>query len=174
MDDTVFFPTPKRPLDPVLPLRLPDIASSILDNESLGDDINGASTKVSPTPTPAATPTAPTIADQLQETLPQSAATPTPTPPTPTPTPTAPSTLLQPLLVLSTQRSERTNRGVPPSRVADLLLAAMAEPAPDDPKTFKQAMKQPDAAEWTTACESEVATLVENKVFTIVARPTHK
>ena len=53
-----------------------------------------------------------------------------------------------------------------------LMLAAM-ESSADDPKTYKQAMKALDSAKWVEACAAEVASLVENKVFEVVDRPTH-
>ena len=52
------------------------------------------------------------------------------------------------------------------------MLAAM-ETSDDDPKTYKQAMKLPDSAQWVEACAAEVASLVENKVFAVVDRPAH-
>ena len=53
-----------------------------------------------------------------------------------------------------------------------LMLAAM-ESSANDPKTYKQAMKALDSAKWVEACAAEVASLVENKVFEVVDRPTH-
>lgn len=53
-------------------------------------------------------------------------------------------------------------------------MAALEESAVDDPKTYKQAMKLQDATEWKEACALEVASLIENKVYPVVDRPTHK
>ena len=55
-----------------------------------------------------------------------------------------------------------------------MMLAEMEEVAPDDPKTFKQAMKSLDAIKWKEACTTEVASLIDNNVFSIVDRPQHK
>ena len=44
----------------------------------------------------------------------------------------------------------------------------------DDPKTYKKAMKLPDADLWRAACEAEISSLVENKVFTVIDRPVDK
>ena len=55
-----------------------------------------------------------------------------------------------------------------------MLLASMAEPAADDPKTYKVAMKLPDADKWIEACEAKVDSLIENKVYEVVDRPHHK
>ena len=54
-----------------------------------------------------------------------------------------------------------------------MLLAAMAEPAADDPKTYKAAMKLLDADKWIEACKAEVDSLIENKVYEVVDRPHH-
>ena len=74
----------------------------------------------------------------------------------------------------SARRSERTNRGAPHLRLAEIMMAAMEESAADDPKTYKQAMKLPDAQEWKDACVAEVASLIENKAYTAVDGPSHK
>ena len=58
--------------------------------------------------------------------------------------------------------------------MADMLMAATLELTDEDPKTYKQAMKLPHAAAWVEACAAEVASLVENKVFEVVARPAAK
>ena len=50
-------------------------------------------------------------------------------------------------------------------------MAAMEESATDDPKTYKLAMKLPDAQEWKDARVAEVASLIANKVYTMVDRP---
>ena len=55
----------------------------------------------------------------------------------------------------------------------DMLMLAM-EVSPDDPTTYKKAMKLPDADLWKDACAAEIASLVENKVFTVVDRPINK
>ena len=48
--------------------------------------------------------------------------------------------------------------------MADMLMAATLELSDANPKTYKQAMKLPDAAKWVAACAAKVASLVENKV----------
>ena len=58
--------------------------------------------------------------------------------------------------------------------MADMLMAATLELTDEDPNTYKQAMKLPDAAAWVEACAAEVASLLENKVFEVVARPAEK
>ena len=96
--------------------------------------------------------------------------------PAPAPTPGAGGIAPAPApapLAAPTRRSARVNRGVPPSRMADMLMLAAMETSDDDPKTYKQAMKLPDSAQWVEACAAEVASLVENKVFAVVDRPAH-
>ena len=41
-------------------------------------------------------------------------------------------------------------------------MAGMEESATDDPKTYKQAMKLPNAQEWKVACVANVSSLIEN------------
>ena len=72
------------------------------------------------------------------------------------------------------RRSSRMNRGVPPLRLAEMLVAATEETSDADPKTYKQAMKQPDAVLWREACKAEVDSLIDNKVFSVVDRPLNK
>ena len=55
--------------------------------------------------------------------------------------------------------------------MADMLLVATLETCAADPKTYKQAMRLPDATNWLEACAAEVASLVENKVYEVVDRP---
>ena len=43
------------------------------------------------------------------------------------------------------RRSNRENRGVPPSYMADMLMLATMESSDSDPKTYKQAMKLLDS-----------------------------
>ena len=76
--------------------------------------------------------------------------------------------------IFQPRRSSRENRGVPPVRMADMLMAASLEGEASDPKTYRQAMKLPDAAQWVEACAAEVASLVENKVYNVVDRPVGK
>ena len=54
------------------------------------------------------------------------------------------------------------------------MMAAMEESAADDPKIYKQAIKLPNAQEWKNECAAEVTSLIENKVHTVVHRPSHK
>ena len=63
---------------------------------------------------------------------------------------------------------------MPPLRLAEMLLAATEEAGVDDPKTYKQAMKRPEAKLWHDACKVEIEYLVENKVFSVVDRPGDK
>ena len=55
-----------------------------------------------------------------------------------------------------------------------MILATVAEPATDDLKTYKAAMKVPDADKWTEACKAWVDSLIENKVYEVVNKPHHK
>ena len=55
-----------------------------------------------------------------------------------------------------------------------MLGAATEETNDADPKTYKQAMKQPDAVLWREACKAEVDSLIDNKVFSVVNRPLNK
>ena len=84
--------------------------------------------------------------------------------------PTSPTSTLAPQEDQGLRRSTRQNRGVPPTRMADMLMAANPEIREDDPKTYKQAMKLPDAAKWKGAHVAKVASLVEKKVFEVVDR----
>ena len=92
-------------------------------------------------------------------------------------TPSAPPAQLPPTAipvpppVQGLRRSQRENRGVPPSHMADMLMAATLATTDNDPTTYKQALKLPDAAQWVEACAAEVASLVENKVYELVDRP---
>ena len=72
----------------------------------------------------------------------------------------------------SPRRSNRSNRGVPPLRLAEIMAAAIDESAADEPNTFKQAMKLPDAKSWREAMV--VNSLIENKVYEVVDRPAYK
>ena len=72
------------------------------------------------------------------------------------------------------RRSNRSNRGVPPLRLAEIMVAAIDESAADEPNTFKQAMKLPDAKFWREAMVAKVNSLIENKVYGVVDRPAHK
>lgn len=72
------------------------------------------------------------------------------------------------------RRSCRTNRGVPSPYMANMMMVAMEGTSEDDPKTYKKAMRQSNSAEWMAACATEVASLIENKVFSVVDAPTDK
>ena len=76
--------------------------------------------------------------------------------------------------IFQPRRGSREKRGVSPVRMADMLMAASLEGEASDPKTYKQAMKLPDGAQWVEACAAEVASLVENKVYNVVDRPVGK
>ena len=62
------------------------------------------------------------------------------------------------------------NRSVPPLRLAEMLVVATEGTSDADPKTYKQAMKQPHAVLWREACQAEFDSLVDNKVFSVVDR----
>lgn len=53
-------------------------------------------------------------------------------------------------------------------------MAATLELTDGDPKTYKQALKLPDAAASVEECAAEVASLVENEMFEVVHRPAAK
>ena len=55
--------------------------------------------------------------------------------------------------------------------MADMWMVATLETSDSDPKTYKQAMRLPDADKWLEACAAKVASPVVNKVFDIVDRP---
>ena len=104
--------------------------------------------------------------------LPRVATAPAATPPpaaTPGPAPTHEPASVPPEEGL--RRSTRSNRGVPSAKMADMLMMATLENFDADPKTYKQAMRLPDAGKWLEACAAEVASLVENKVHEVVDRP---
>ena len=105
--------------------------------------------------------------------LPRVAATAPVLTPAPAATP-GPATILAPVSVPPEEglrRSTRANRGVPSAKMADMLMVATLETSNADPKTYKQAMRLPDADKWLEACAAEVASLVENKVYEVVDRP---
>ena len=52
--------------------------------------------------------------------------------------------LVVPAQPISPRHSNRSNRGVPPLRLVEVMVAAIDDTAVDEPKTFKQAMKLPD------------------------------
>ena len=58
--------------------------------------------------------------------------------------------------------------------MADMLMAATLELSDTDPKSYKQAMKLPNAVKWMKACVAKVASLIENKVFEVVDKPASK
>ena len=82
--------------------------------------------------------------------------------------------LVVPAQPTSPRHSNRSNRGVPPLRLVEVMVAAIDDTAADEPKTFKQAMKLPDKELWHQAIRAEVDSLVENKVYEIVDRPGYK
>ena len=53
-----------------------------------------------------------------------------------------------------------------------MMLAAL-EVDNDDPKTYKKAMKLPDAEAWKEACAAETQSVIDNKVE-VVDRPNKK
>ena len=63
---------------------------------------------------------------------------------------------------------------MPPLRLAKIMVAAIDESAADEPKTFKQAMKLPDAKSRREAMVAEVDSLIENKVYEVVDRAAYK
>lgn len=70
------------------------------------------------------------------------------------------------------RRSNRENRGVPPLRFIEMYLAAAAEEeAKQSPKTAKEALQGPHRAKWQKAMKSEMESLRENGVYTLVDRP---
>ena len=144
----------------------PDVPSGTLGNAQSSDNSN-AESAMTTSSTPTRSPGAAATSSATQEEPPVTAADPAPLMTTSAPT----SLASQPT---SPRRSSRTNRGVPPLRLAEIMLAALEDSAPDDPKTFKQAMQSTDAAKWTEACAAEVASLIENNVYSIVDRPQHK
>ena len=70
----------------------------------------------------------------------------------------------------SPRHINRSNRGVPPLRLVEVMLVAIDDTAADEPKTFKQAAKDL----WHEAIRPKVDSLVENKVYEIVDRPGYK
>ena len=65
----------------------------------------------------------------------------------------------------------RANRGVPSARIGDMLMVATLETSDTDPKTYKQAMRLPDATSWLEACAAGVAFVLENTVYEVVDKP---
>ena len=58
--------------------------------------------------------------------------------------------------------------------MADMLMVVTLEISDDEPKTYKQAMKLPDAKKWQEACTAGVVSPVENEVFQVVDIPATK
>ena len=122
----------------------------------------------------ACTGTAEAAADAGVAAAADAAAVPAPAPAGPAAPQPLPTPIPAPPQVLGPRRSSQENRGVPPARMADMLMAATMEGSDEDPKTYKKAMLLPDAAHWVEACAAEVASLVENGVYEVVDRPAGK
>ena len=75
---------------------------------------------------------------------------------------------------LGLRRNNREYQGVPPQRMADMLMAATLKTSDMDPNTYKKAMKLLDSAKWLEACAAKVASLVDNRVFEIIDRHVSK
>ena len=82
--------------------------------------------------------------------------------------------LVVPAKPTSPRHNNRSNKGVPPLRLVEVMVAAIDDTAADESKTFKQAMKLPDKDLWQQAIWAEVDSLVEKKVYEIVDRPSYK
>ena len=76
--------------------------------------------------------------------------------------------LLVPAQPTSPRHNNRSNRGVPPLRLVEVMVAAIYDSGADDPKTFKHVMKLLDKELRHQAIRAEVDSLVENKVYEIV------
>ena len=70
--------------------------------------------------------------------------------------------------------SQRENRGVPPLRLIEIMLAAEESDNGGAPATYQEALSGPEGKEWKKAFDAEVESLNENKVYTVVDRPAGK
>ena len=70
--------------------------------------------------------------------------------------------------------SQRENRGVPPLRLIEIMLAAEESDNGGAPATYQEALCGPEGKEWKKAFDTEVKSLNDNKVYTVVDRPVGK
>ena len=70
--------------------------------------------------------------------------------------------------------SQRERRGVPPLRLIETMIAAEESNNGGAPATYQEALLGPEGKEWQKAFNAEVKSLNENKVYTVVDRPSGK
>ena len=68
--------------------------------------------------------------------------------------------------------SLRERRGVPPLRLINIMAAASESGDGGAPSTYEEAVSGPEGVGWQKACAAEVKSLNDNKVYTIVDRPS--
>lgn len=73
-----------------------------------------------------------------------------------------------------TGRSSRENRGVPPIRLIEMMVAAAEADSGGAPATYEEALRWPEAKGWKMAFDAEVKSLNDNNVYQVVDRPLGK
>ena len=68
--------------------------------------------------------------------------------------------------------SARERRGVPPLRLIETMVAASEAGDGGAPSSFKEALRGPESAGWKKAFAAEVKSLNDNKVYTVVNKPS--
>ena len=68
--------------------------------------------------------------------------------------------------------SARERRGVPPLRLIEIMVAASEVGGGGAPSSYEEAVSGPEGAGWKKAFAAEVKSLNDNKVYTVVDRPS--
>ena len=68
--------------------------------------------------------------------------------------------------------SSRERRGVPPLRLIEIMAAASEAGDGGAPSSYEEALSGPEGAGWKKAFAAEVKYLNDNKVYTVVDRPS--
>ena len=70
--------------------------------------------------------------------------------------------------------SQRERRGVPPQRLIEIMVAAEETDNGGARATYGEALRGPEGKEWQKAFDAEVKSLNDNKVYTVVDKPSGK
>ena len=68
--------------------------------------------------------------------------------------------------------SQRERKGVSPLRLIEIMIAAEESDNGGAPATYQEALLGPEGKEWQKAFDAEAKSLNENKVYTVVDRPS--
>ena len=72
------------------------------------------------------------------------------------------------------RRSQRENRGVPPPRLIEIMMATSESDNGGAPATYEEALRGPEGKGWQIAFDAEVKSLNDNNVYSVVDRPLKK